>query len=233
MPEDSKEIYRPEYSPAPEIPSWFAARLRAIGGETLSGQTKLRVVWGMDARGFPWPDNELKYVSPNDPLVGWACWILEQWVEPAFFGKPDEWEKRRWGWIDGKRVELMAPYPSRGEYIFIQQLATPAGESFLLSEQMLDYISWLVQNAHTRPHNAYTQQTLIGERLQAIRDWREEKRKESEERLAEAFDEHATRADDANRRATRAWSLPSVSEKARNLAAGFFKRGQSDEHSSH
>lgn len=200
----NKEIYRPEYSPAPEVPSWFEARLRALG---------LRVVWGMDARGFPWPDNrQVKYVSPNDPEIGWACFILEQYVGPEFFGDPDEWEKNRWVWSDeGKRVEVMAPYPSRGEWVFVQQLATPDGDPMPLTEQVADYISMLVHVHHTTPHNGYTQQKLIAERIEKIQRLREERRRAGAEQLEINFDESARTAAITNARQSRVWNKLSQS----------------------
>lgn len=202
-----KEVYRAEYAPAPEIPSWFEARLRALG---------MRVVWGMDARGFPWPDNrQVKYVSPNDPEVGWACFILEQFVEPAFFGDPDDWEKNRWKWVDGRLVETMAPYPSRGEWVFVQQLATPDGEPMPLNEQVADYVSWLVRTHHQRPLNGFTNQTEIAARIDAIKKLREERRKETDAQLETVFDEAATKSEETNTRATREWNKVPAAALAR------------------
>ena len=177
----------------------------------------------MDARGFPWPDNSsLKYISPLDATQGWACWILEQFVEPSFFGDADEWERNRWSWEKGQRVEVMAPYPSRGEYVFVQQLATPEGEPFPLTESVLDYVSWMMRNLHSRPHNGYTQQQLIAERMKAIREERERRQKEVDAALEVQYDEAATRADQVNVGMTREWSKPSPSmmKTAKRLIKG-------------
>jgi hypothetical protein len=210
MSEQTKtDTYSPTYSPAPEIPSWFAARLKALSGESLDGRPRFRVVWGMDARGFPYPDNsELKYVSPHDPTVGMACWILEELVKPEFFGDPDEWERGRWTWLDGKQVEVTAPYPHRGEYVMVQHLTAPDGSFMPLSDAVADHISYLVRISHQKPHNGFTNQRLITERMDKIKRWQEERRKETEALLAEQFDRHATTADETNASATREWSLP-------------------------
>jgi hypothetical protein len=210
VPDSEKAIYRGEESAAPEIPSWFEARVTAVFGTTLSGKPKGRVVWGGDARGFPWPDNQLKYISPLDPTVGWACFVLEQFVSPEFFGMEDVWERNRWTWDgEGKRVELMAPYPRGGDYVLVQPLVTPDGEAFPLTEGVAEYISWLVKTNHETPHNGYTQQQFIRERIEKIQKAKAERRKEADEHLKVVADEAATRADRANLGMTREYSLPS------------------------
>lgn len=206
MSDADKSIYRGSYAPAPSKPSFFDARLAQIGGTRLNGDPKLRVVWGCDARGFPYPDNQsLKYISPLDPEVGWACWILEQWVGPEFFGDPGEWERGRWEWVDGRNVEIMAPFPHAGEYVFVMQLATPDGDPFPLGDQALTFIEWLVSNHHRTPHNAYTQQRLIADRLQKIRAAQDERRREIDAALAAAYEEAASKTEAANAAQTRAY----------------------------
>ncbi len=211
--DSGKEMYRDEDAPSPEIPSWFEARLSAVGGTTLDGRPRLRVIWGQDAKGFPWPDNEHpKYISPNNALKGWSCFILEQYAGPEFFGDPGEWEKARFAWgEDGQRHEIMAPYPSRGEYVLVQPLCTPDGEPLPLTDAVADYVSALMKEHHSRPLNAYTSQKLIAERLDAINRAREEKRQEGAARLEIHYDESATRADATNARQTREWNkLPAA-----------------------
>ena len=193
------------------IPDWFADRLTNAGGTTLSGLPKVRVVHGENARGFPMPDNEaLKYVDPNDPLEGWGCFILEEWMPPEFFGDPQEWERQRWALGgDGRRHEIMAPFPSRGEYVFVQPLAAPDGTPFPLTEQIAQYVEWLVRQRQQTPVNTYTNAQLTARRVEAMREAQEQKRREASERLAVIADECATRAEDVNREATRVYSHPS------------------------
>lgn len=203
---DDKAIYRATYSPAPALPPFWEARMAQIFGRRINGEPKGRVVWGCDARGFPHPDNqELKYASPNDPLVGWNCWVLEQWVGPQFFGDPDEWERLRWAWVDGRRVEVMAPFPHEGEYILVMPLATPNGEPFPLGDQALEFIEWLMAGHHQAPHNAYTQQQLIAARLEKLRAAREERRKEVGDELAKRREEILSKTEQTNAAQTRAY----------------------------
>jgi hypothetical protein len=222
-----QEIITRGYVPAPEQPSWFRARMDALLGRTLDGRPKLRVVWGCDAVGFPNADpDEPKYVNPDDPEQGWDCWILEQFVGPEFFGDPDTWERGRWGWSEeGRRVELMAPYPSRGEYVFIMPLSSPSGEPLPLNDEVADFVASLVRSLHNRPHNAYTNQEQIAKRMADVREWREQKRAASEARLGEIRERHRSKAEQTNTESTRAWSMPSVTEGARALASKILKRG--------
>lgn len=228
-PEPEQEIVSRGYVPAPDQPSWFRARMDALLGRTLDGRPKLRVVWGCDAKGFPNVDaEEPKYVHPDDPEQGWDCWILEQWVEPSFFGDPDSWEKNRWGWIDGRRVELTAPYPSRGEYVFIMPLSTSAGEPLPLNEEVSAFVASLVKTLHDRPHNSYTNQQLIAQRIKSVREWRAQNRAASDARLKEIGERHKSKADELNTLHTRRYSLPSLTEGARSLASKILNRGTSE-----
>lgn len=229
-PAPEQEIVSRGYVPAPEQPSWFRARVDALLGRTLDGRPKLRVVWGCDAKGFPNADpEEPKYVNPEDPEAGWDCWILEQFVGPEFFGDPDAWEKGRWTTTpEGQRVALMAPYPSRGEYVFIMPLATPAGEPLPLTDDVADFISQLVRTLHGRPHNSYTNQQLIAQRLEQVKTWRAARQAARDARLAEVRERHRSKQDDTNTRQTREWSfskLPIHSEGARTLASKILGRG--------
>ncbi len=137
-------------------------------------------------------------------------------MNPEFFGDPEEWERARWGRQDGKRVEIMAPFPHRGEYVFVQYIMTPAGEAMPLTDDVADYVAMLVRTRHRMPHNGYTSQRLIAERLEAIRREREEKRRETDAMLAEIGDRHRTRQEETNALGTRAYSLPRI-ELARSI----------------
>lgn len=194
----------------PRIPDWFAERLTRAGGTTLSGLPKVRVVHGENARGFPMPDPEaLRYCDPADALKPWGCFILEEWMPPEFFGDPDEWERQRWAWgDDGRRHEIMAPFPSRGEYVFVQPLI--AGRIvFPLSEQVAQYVEALIRDRHATPQNTFTNAQLTKRRVEAMKEARAAKQAEMDARLAVIADEAATRAEAVNAGETRAYSLPS------------------------
>lgn len=194
----------------PRIPVWFAERLKNAGGTTLSGLPKVRVVHGENARGFPMPDRHaFKYLDPEDASQPWGCFVLEEWRPPEFFGDRAEWERERWAWgSDGQRHEIMAPFPSRGEYVFVQPLVAPSGAPFQLTGQVADYVEWLIQARRAQADNAYTNAQLTLRRIDAMRAAQEERRKQAEERLAVIADEMQTRAEEANLADTRAYSLP-------------------------
>lgn len=194
------------------IPEWFERRLTNAGGTTLSGLSKVRVVHGEHARGFPMPDKDaLKYINPENPLEPWGCFILEEWMPPEFFGDPEEWERQRWAvGDDGVRYEIMAPFPSRGEYVFVQPLVTPDGHAFPLSEQVAEYVEWLVHERRRVPVNTYTNAQLTRNRIDAMREAQAAKERETAARLELIADEKRSRAEEINAGETREWSIPGI-----------------------
>lgn len=195
----------------PRIPDWIAERLKTAGGATLGGMPKVRVVHGENARGWPMPDKgALKYVDPSDALKPWGCFILEELMPPEFFGDPGEWERQRWAWgEDGRRHEIMAPFPSQGAYVFVQPLVTPDGLPFPLTEQVVQYVEWLIQQRREQPVNAYTNAQLTKRRVEAMQKAREERQAEIDARLEVIADEMSSRAEEVNAGETRVMGLPS------------------------
>lgn len=57
-------------------------------------------------------------------------WYLAEWIPPEKMGDtPEQWEARRWE-LDrnGKRVDMIGPFPERGQYRPILRFAGPQGE---------------------------------------------------------------------------------------------------------
>ena len=195
----------------PRIPDWVAEKLANAGGRTLGGLPKVRVIHGENARGFPMPDkDDLKYLSPEDASEPWGCFILEEWMPPEFFGDPAEWERQRWAWgDDGRRHEIMAPFPAQGAYVFVQPLVAPNGYPFELSDQVVQYVEWLIETRRDTPQNTYTNAELTKRRIDAMREAQEEKRRETEARLELIAEENRLRTERVNAAETREYSLPS------------------------
>lgn len=137
----NKPVWPKTYIPSPVIPVWFSRGLELMGGINPFGNPNYRVVWGMDERGFM-NDNPraIKYANPNDPELGWACFLLERYATPAFFNKP-AWKEQRYG-LDGagsgKMIDFLGPFPSRGDYIMCAQLMTDDFAPLDLSMQLLE-----------------------------------------------------------------------------------------------
>lgn len=136
----NQPVWPKSYVPSPRIPEWFAEGLARLGHNTY-GQPNYRVVWGMDARGFRNGNpRAMKFANFNDPELGWACFLLERWATPEFFNR-SQWIDHRYAKAeDGKTIDVLGPFPKRGDYIVVGQLMTHAEPltPLELSQQLLD-----------------------------------------------------------------------------------------------
>src|SRR5712671_2353326 len=139
-----KPIWPTSYAPSPPIPKWFQDGLTGAGGLNPRGKPNYIVAWAMDlwdfCNGNP---RSPKYLNPNNPQIGWACFVLERWV-PAEFYDRTEWENLRVdnAGDDGKFIDRLGPYKNRGTYILAKPLMTDAYEPLELSQQLLEVLQW-------------------------------------------------------------------------------------------
>lgn len=127
----------------PPVPKWFRKELVHIGKMNALGEPNLRVVNGMTQRAFVNGNpTALKYMSVNNPEVGWACFVLERWASPEFFDE-STWAENRTGSDSagtGKFIDYLGPFPRRGDYITICPLVDSQGKMLPLSSMLLDEI---------------------------------------------------------------------------------------------
>jgi len=142
------------YVEAPAKPEGFDERVTDLCGRTLTGEPKVRVVWGWDAKCFRNGNPEaLKYPNP----VFLNRWIVEQWVPASFYGLPEDWEKLRWGvTAEGKKLDLLGEYPSRGTYIMVMPLLGAQGEYVPCSEDVITFINIMRKEFESRIGGAYS-----------------------------------------------------------------------------
>lgn len=136
----NKPVWPTSYAPRPELPQWFVEGLNNLGG---GEQPDYRIVWGMDATTFRNDNpNAKKYPNPRDPDLGWACWMLERWATPEFFGNETTWEINRWGSAAdfGKRIDVLGPFPRRGSYILVAPMMDDDYNPLPLTEGLLNEI---------------------------------------------------------------------------------------------
>ncbi len=101
----------------------------------------MRVAWGMDLHTYMNGDPQaMKYPNPNDNYLGWACFMFERWAAPEFFHE-NNWNAQRFG--DG--VDLLGPFPRRGDYILVAPLMTDDYEPLDLSSALLAELNQRVQ----------------------------------------------------------------------------------------
>ncbi len=111
----------------PDVPRNIVVSLSGLGKNPY-GEPLYRCVWGnarMDWIGGKWENDKTDAGLLLPPWVGVKKapryfgpganrWHLEQW-KPAPCS-PEDWEKHFTEFIDGTRVEMLGPYPSRGDY---------------------------------------------------------------------------------------------------------------------
>lgn len=125
----------------------------------------------MDVRGFLNGDpNAIAYPNPNDPELGWACWMFQRWAEPAFFDQ-QQWELHRYGVnVTGEAgfIDYLGPFPNRGDYIMLAPLITEDYGFIPLSRQLLDELVSRV--SYGSQANSVLGQLEINRRLKAIKN---------------------------------------------------------------
>lgn len=143
------------YVPPPSKPPKFDERVNAICGLSLSGQPRIRVIWGWDARCFRNGNPDaLKY--PNPKMLN--RWLIEQLVPASFYGTHEEWEAARYAVDDaGKKVDLLGEYPYRGDYILvIPLLDIQTGGYIPCSEEVIKFINIMRIEFESRVNNAFS-----------------------------------------------------------------------------
>lgn len=115
-----RPIWPEAYVESPKIPQRFRRGLADFGGRNIYGDPNYQVTWAMDAEMFENGDpHARKYPNPNNGTLGWACFWLERYATPEFFD-PKIWAEFRYGFSelgDGKLIDILGPFPSRGGYV--------------------------------------------------------------------------------------------------------------------
>lgn len=87
-------------------------------------------------------------------------------MPPAFFGSDRMWEERRYMRTgEGKTIDLLGPFPSRGMYGMKMPLTTKEGAFLPLDNGTLEFINMVHQNDFSVGQNVYSDAKLYA-RLQ-------------------------------------------------------------------
>lgn len=207
--EYNRPVWPREYSPSPAIPKFFSSGLFHKFGQNPHGEANYIVTWGMDARQFSNGDpNAIKYPNPNDPELGWACFMLERWAPPTFFNE-DEWNRLRFGELTTSGyVDHLGPFRSRGSYILVAPLATDKdGQPY----DMLPLTEKVLQELYQRLGTGYLKPD---ERLAQLELQRRIRKSNAQKSLRAAldknFEHYRQKADMINTLATRHTVAPSI-----------------------
>ncbi len=179
------------------VPDFFKKAIDQLGGTTLDGRPRYRVVRAEEQR---WESGLLKdcpkYLWPDGRLM--ECWVLEVLYPPQYFGDPKDWNEA-----------VCGEFPHRGFYGIKAPLVVPKGDELVilpLTESTLDSIrqkhiadlEWTQQNAADR----------LASIIQAQTDW-QRRREESADANAEALmDEYRMNEEVLDAPDTRIYSMP-------------------------
>lgn len=115
-----------------QVPPEVSEALLRRGGRNRFGEPNYRCVWSdtrLELSGGEWSDykdNNYKSgvlirrnVEVRNVPKYWNKphrWIIERWIPPEQFGSPLLWEANTVVWMNGKKVEQLGPFPTRGDY---------------------------------------------------------------------------------------------------------------------
>jgi len=182
-------------SEAPAKPPYFDQSLLMIGGKAPTGDPLYKVGWGWDLRCFRnGNDQALKYPGPF-----LNRWIWEKWMPPTFFGTEKQWEERRWTRsADGKWVDLLGAFPSRGLYGMKMPLTTPDGEFIPLGSSVLEFIDMVHQGDYSQGWNVYSSAKLYARLQEKMADEESQLMASIDDEVEEFTDYVRTREDEIN-----------------------------------
>lgn len=109
-------------------------RLTKAGGLNPFGEAAFRLVWGWSRLDYIWSrrmqsyDRRPKYVHKTNR------WIIESW-RPQVYTR-DQWSAMSRDYMDGMSIELLGPYPNRGDYEYL--IAVETGHTPKCTEPLRD-----------------------------------------------------------------------------------------------
>ena len=99
------------------------ARLTQVGGWNPHGEPNFRLVWGWTEKDLVWSRKAGTYDRRPKHFRQKNRWVVEAW-HPAYMS-PESWEREGTDWLDGHKVSLLGPFPSRGSYEYLWSAETP------------------------------------------------------------------------------------------------------------
>lgn len=94
------------------VPRHLEKRITKLGGRAENGWPLFRIVRGCDRMQIMGGEKVIKYPSTEDRYVFEMLMFCEM--------SPDEWAEKFTIYVDGKRTEILGPYPENGEYELVK-----------------------------------------------------------------------------------------------------------------
>lgn len=155
-----------------EVPKEFQARLTKIGGRNLYGEPNYRLVWGPARLG--WIGGKFERVAGFGeahvglhlaPKYPYDQWVLERWFPAEYYGSKQAWRDSFTKRIDGVEVDVLGPYPSRGDYEEITSFAPIA-----LTSKFADLLIRVIERSRAMRH-ADRREAILGRMEKEQKDW--------------------------------------------------------------
>ncbi len=124
------EIVKGGNLPSPVNLSVWQERIDGIVGTTLSGKSKLRIVWGQSQTIFVCGRQRMAYpfwrVEDDHGEVhdiGTPRFYVEELHDLAELKRDNNWENSRWQWEGLERIDVLGPIPDEGFYTAVFTVA--------------------------------------------------------------------------------------------------------------
>lgn len=149
-----------------------------FGGLNPYGQPYYRIVWGYQRGHWIAGEYHLKY---TDRMRHRERWHLEKWVPAESFGTPEQWYAAAIVDFSGAPVNVLGPYPSRGDYVRVIVF-----ENYYTGEYVRPEAEMVREAIIRNRQHAEQDKATIRKRIEAEMA---EKRKASEQRMDAEMEE--------------------------------------------
>jgi hypothetical protein len=169
---DTLTVLREDDVISPSEAAWFREQLKQIAGTTLTGQPRLRMVWGPTHLDPMATDpNQLKYLddlSTNLLPLGERRWVIEIHRSPEFLAASQRYltETRQ----DADGTKLLKSLPSEGVYDYWIRLERRDFSYHPPDNEALEAIKllWAYENSDQKKADALVKADMEIERRRAI-----------------------------------------------------------------
>lgn len=129
-----------------DVPSDIQARLTRAGGRNLYDEPNFRIIWGGTPTEYIYNLREGCYeLRPRYMQKARDRWVVEKFHGPEHYGTPRMWRLQFTQNVNGREIDLLGPFPSRGSYEQLCTMQTPEGEYMELTSTVCDKLIDLVR----------------------------------------------------------------------------------------